>query len=211
MALITATTCEWAGYIAEDYDFLDFPMGARVLDLGFGEGTQLRALRSRGCAAVGIEYGERQAKRGVALGLPVCRAKAESLPIATRSLDGLICKVVIPYTNEARAVAEIARVLRPGGVARVSYHGAGYSLRYLFTDPSWKRRIYGLRTLLNTCVYRVTGLRLPGFVGDTLFQSSRRLRRYYRHVGLELVAEHPAATFGGAPVFIYHTLRKAGL
>jgi SAM-dependent methyltransferase len=209
MTLNTATTCEWAGYIAEDYDFLDFPSGARVLDLGFGEGTQLRALRARGCAAVGIEYGERQARRGVELGLPVCRAKAEYLPIATRSLDGLICKVVIPYTNEARAVAEIARVLRPGGVARVSYHGAGYSLRYLFAGP-WKRRVYGLRTLLNTWVYRVTGFRLPGFVGDTLFQSSRRLQGYYRQVGLELVDDHPAATFGGAPVFLYHTLRKAG-
>jgi SAM-dependent methyltransferase len=210
MALNSATTCEWAGYIAEDYDFLDFPHHARVLDLGFGEGTQLRALRARGCAAIGVEYGERQAKRGVELGLPVCRARAECLPIATRTLDGLICKVVIPYTNEARAVAEIARVLRPGGVARVSYHGAGYSLKYLLTDPSWKRRVYGLRTLLNTGLYRLTGLRLPGFMGDTLFQSSRQLQRYYRYVGLELVEEHPAATFGGAPVFIYHTLRKAG-
>jgi SAM-dependent methyltransferase len=211
MALNGATTCEWAGYIAEEYDFLDFRAGARVLDLGFGEGTQMRALRSRGCAAVGVEYGERQARRGIELGLPVCRAKAECLPIATRSLDGVICKVVIPYTNEARAVAEIARVLRPGGIARVSYHGAGYSLRYLLTDPSWKRRLYGLRTLLNTWVYRATGRRLPGFVGDTLYQSSRRLRRYYRHVGLQLVEEHPAATFGGAPVFIYHTLRKGGV
>jgi SAM-dependent methyltransferase len=209
MALNSATTaCEWPGYIAEDYDFLDFPRGARVLDLGFGAGAQLRALKARGCVALGIEYGERQAKRGIELGLPVCRATAERLPIATGSLDGVICKVVIPYTNEARAVAEIARVLRPGGVARMSYHGAGYSLRYLLTDPSWKRRIYGGRTLLNTFLYRATGLRLPGFVGDTLFQSSRRLQRYYRGVGLELIDEHPAAAFGGAPVFIYHTLRR---
>jgi len=139
----------------------------------------------------------------------VCRAAAERLPFASGSFDGLICKVVIPYTDEASAVREIARVLRPGGVAHVSYHGLGYSLRYLFTDPNWKRRVYGARTIANTMVYRASGHRLPGFWGDTIYQSPSRLLAYYRRSGLELIDAHPSGRFAAAPVFIYHTLRRS--
>jgi SAM-dependent methyltransferase len=202
--------CEWPGYISTDFSFTDYQAGARVLDVGFGGGEQMRRLQARGCRAFGIEYDPPLASRGGASGLAVCRAAAEQLPIRSGSLDGLICKVVIPYTDEARAVAEIARVLRAGGTARLSYHGLGYSLRYLLGDPDWKRRVYGLRTIVNTLVYRTTGRRLPGFWGDTVYQGSRRLQRYYATAGLTLVSEQRAATFAGAPVFIYHVVRKAG-
>ncbi len=111
------------------------------------------------------------AARGRAAGYAVSRAKAEALPFRDGTLDGLVCKVVIPYTDEARAIAEVARVLRPGAVAHVSYHGLGYYLRYLFMDKNWKRRVYAARVLVNTAVYAITGRRLPGFLGDTLYQS----------------------------------------
>jgi SAM-dependent methyltransferase len=204
----SAHASPWQDYFAVDFVFADFPPGARVLDIGFGGGGQMRKLQALGCRPVGIEYDHSLALQGRTQGLAVCRAQAEQLPIATASLDGLICKVVIPYTDEAAAVAEMARVLRPGAVARISYHGLGYSLRYLLTDPDWKRRLYGARVLVNTAVYRLTGRRLPGFWGDTVNQSSRRLQQYYRRTGLELVAEHPSPQFAGAPVFIYHTVRR---
>jgi SAM-dependent methyltransferase len=205
-----AETCEWLDYIVRDFSFVAYEPGQRVLDVGFGSGEQMRRLRASGCRPLGVEYDAGLAARGRAQGLDVCRAAAEHLPFATGSLDGLICKVVIPYTDEAKAVAEIARVLRPGAVARVSYHGLGYSLRYLFTDPNWKRRVYAARVIANTIVYRLSGRRLPGFLGDTVYQSTPRLRRYYDRVGLELVDEHPSPVFAGAPVFIYHRLRRRG-
>jgi SAM-dependent methyltransferase len=205
----TAAACEWSGYIAEAFSFTQYPPGARVVDIGFGAGEQLRVLRARGCRAFGIEYSHALAARGAAASLQVCRAAAEQLPFATASLDGVICKVVMPYTDEVKALAEVARVMRPGGTARVSYHGLGYSLRYLLTEPSWKRRVYGLRTIVNTLLYRATGRRLPGFWGDTIYQSSGRLRRYYARMGLELAEEQSPATFAGGPVFIYHVLRAA--
>ncbi|MBI1735457.1 MAG: methyltransferase domain-containing protein [Candidatus Rokubacteria bacterium] len=200
-------TCEWPGYILESFEFTDFPAGSRVLDVGFGDGDQMRALRARGCRATGIEFDPSLARGGRAAGLTVCRASADDLPFATGTFDGVICKVVIPYTDEARAIAEIARVLRPGGLARVSFHGLGYKLRYVLAHPDWKRRVYGARVIANTAVYALTGRRLPGFWGDTLYQSERRLRRYYADAGLDVVSS-PARGFLGAPVFIYHTLRK---
>jgi SAM-dependent methyltransferase len=203
-----AKTSGWGDYIAHEYDFASFPPGSHVLDVGFGPGTEMRAVIRHGCTVVGIEYDHTLAVRGRIDGLTVCRAAAESLPFTPGAFDGVMCKVVIPYTDEATALAEIARVLRPGGVAHISYHGLGYSLRYLLTDPNWKRRVSGARTIVNTHVYRRTGRRLPGFWGDTIYQAPGPLRQYYRRAGLELVEEHPSRRFGAAPVFIYHTLRR---
>lgn len=201
-------TSEWGDYIAQSYDFARFPPGSRVLDVGFGAGEEMRAVRLRGCTVVGIEYDHALAVSGRRGGLWVCRAAAEHLPFASGVFDGVMCKVVIPYTNEAKAVSEIARVLRAGGVGHISYHGLGYSLRYLLTDPNWKRRIYGARTIVNTHVYRLTGRRLPGFWGDTVYQAPGPLLQYYRRAGLQLVAAHPSKRFASAPVFIYHTVRR---
>jgi SAM-dependent methyltransferase len=168
----------------------------------------MRGAAMAGCRTFGVEYDAALARRARTDGLAVCQASSEQLPFADASLDGVICKVVILLTDEARSIAEIARVLRAGGIARVSYHGPGYSLRYLVAGPGWKRRLYAARTMVNTLVYRLIGRRLPGFLGDTLLQTSARLRRYYRQLGLELVEEHPSPAYAGAPVFIYHTVRR---
>jgi SAM-dependent methyltransferase len=208
MSASTAQACEWVGYINEAFAFDDFPSGSRVLDIGFGGGDQMRRLLAKGCRSVGLELDPGLARRGRAGGLAVCRACAERLPVQTATMDGVVCKVVIPYTDESAAIEEVARVLKPGGIARISYHGPGYFLRYLLTDPSWKVRFYSFRTIVNTLYYRVMDRRLPGFLGDTVFQTEQRLRRYYANNGLELVETQPAATFAGARVFIYHVLQR---
>ena len=93
----------------------------------------------------------------------------------------------------------------------MSFHGLGYSLRYLTRGDSWKHRTYAARVIVNTVVYALTGRRLPGFVGDTLYQNRERLRRHYWRTGLEVIREHPSPTFMKAPVFIYQMLRRAEL
>ena len=57
-------------------------------------------------------------------------------------------------------------------------------------------------------VYRLTGRRLPGFLGDPIFQSDRRLRRYYRSSGLILESAIQSKRFLGQAVFIGHVVRK---
>jgi ubiquinone/menaquinone biosynthesis C-methylase UbiE len=208
MTVAPAVPCEWVGYIADDFSFTDFPPGARVLDVGFGGGVQMRELERRGCRGIGIESDSALALSGRTSGWPVCRAIAEQLPFRSAVFDGVICKVVVPYTQECVAVQEVARVLRRGAIAHMSYHGAGYYLRYLLTERSWKRRVYGARALVNTWCYALTGRRLGGFWGDTLYQSEWRLRRYYRDAGLEVVRTPPSARFFGVPVFICHTVRR---
>jgi len=208
MVTAAPSACEWVGYIADDFVFADYPPGARILDVGFGGGEQMRELNARACRSVGIEVDPQLVVDGRRAGLTVCRAVAESLPFQTGVFDGAISKVVIPYTDEAAAIRELARVLRRGATARISYHGLGYKLRYLLAGKDWRFRFYGARVIVGTWWYVVTGKRLPGFWGDTLYQSERRLRKYYARAGFDVVSTYPSARFVGTPVFIFHTLRR---
>jgi SAM-dependent methyltransferase len=203
-----ATDNEWNRYLLDDYSFVDFKPGALVLDVGCGAGVELRELDQRGCRVIGLDVDWSCLKNCHAQALTVLQGAAERMPFKDAVLDGLVCKVVISYTDEAQLLSEIGRLLKSHGVGYVCSHGAGYYLRYLFVAPVWKRRAYGLRTLVNTWCYLTTGRRLPGFLGDTLYQSRRRLARYYAKYDLRLVRDSGAATFLGLPVFIYHAVEK---
>ena len=201
---------EWKEFAVDDFRFDVFEPGAHVLDVGCGTGEQMRSLRRAGCDVVGVEPSLDLVKSLNAQGLDVRRGFAEHLPVDAASFDGLVCKVVLPYTDERRAIAEWARVLRPGARVRAIYHGAGYYARYLREGPGLALRIYGARSLVNTWVYVATGRRLPGFVGDTLYQSHGRLAQYYRQHGFTVERVWPSRPYGPWPVFIYHELRYAG-
>ena len=201
---------QWADFIRQDFSYDDFAPGSRVLDVGCGGGEQLERLRRAGFDAVGVEPSAEQVDALVARGLNAICGVAEQLPVESQSFDGIVCKVVLPYTDERKAIAEWARVLRPGGRVRASYHGAGYYLRYLMDGPGLAHRVYATRSLVNTWWYALTERRLPRFVGDTLYQSAKRLGEYYREFGFVLERETPSPRFGGKPVFIYHELRRVG-
>ncbi len=144
----------WSAYLTPPPDLTRYRPGGIVLDVGCGQGGQLAALREAGCQAVGARAG---AGRGVSRhGASGHHGRAESLPVRREGCHGVLCNVVLPYTDERRAITEIARVLEKGGVAVIYLHGLGYSLRYLLRPEVWKLSIYGARTILNTMVYRVT-------------------------------------------------------
>jgi SAM-dependent methyltransferase len=200
----------WSPYILYDYAFSDFAAGARVLDVGCGQGAQLKQAADRGCWAAGVELDGKALATCKRSGLTVVQARAELLPFRSGSLDGVICKVVLPYTDEVRAIGEFARVLKPHGTAHVEYHGLGYYARYLLLGPGLKLRFYGLRAIINSWLYVAIGRRIPGFLGDTIYQSRPRLDRAYRRLGLRVIKDARAPTFLGLPVFIYQRLIRAG-
>jgi SAM-dependent methyltransferase len=188
--------------------FSNFAAGTRVLDVGCGTGEHLAELARGGCEVVGIEPNGQAAQALRDQGYQVRQGAAESLPVPDESFDAVVCSVVIPYTDERRAIAEWARVLVPGGQVRASYHGIAYPLRQMLLGPGLRRRVYGCRTIINSWVYRLTSRRLPGFWGDTLYQSMARLGRYYRDAALALVSEYIRPAVGLRDVFFHH-LRKS--
>jgi SAM-dependent methyltransferase len=92
----------------------------RILDLGCGEGQIARALRRApgDRTVVGIDPSWNQLANGVVAGEGVgfCRGAGEELPFADGSFDAVYCCLAIEHTTDADAVlAEVSRVLRPGG------------------------------------------------------------------------------------------------
>lgn len=186
---------------------MDFVPGGQVVDIGCGYGNELMKLLAMGYQAEGVEYDPALVAKLREEGLPVQQGGAEKLPLEADSYDGILCNVVLPYTEERLAVAEWGRVLKSGGIVHVTYHFFGYPLRQFILGPGIKGRFYGLRTILNAWWYRLTGRRFKRW-GDTLYQSTSVLNKYYTNSGLELVEEVVGRRFLGFPRFVYHQVRK---
>lgn len=103
-----------AGYVVVDDHIGD----GRGIDIGCGLGTESAALARPGRQIIGIDYDVATAGTAASrLDGAVC-ADARELPIASGSLDWVCSSHIIEhFTDPERHVAEIARVLRPGGVA----------------------------------------------------------------------------------------------
>jgi len=88
----------------------------RALDIGAAGGGNTRVLRDAGLRAFALEYGEQGAQVARQRGLTVVRADACALPFGTDELDVVVAFDVLEHIpDDARAVAEVRRVLRPGG------------------------------------------------------------------------------------------------
>ena len=198
----------WSDYLDLPPDFQHYSSGGTVVDIGCGSGEQLFDIGAAGSRPIGLEPFIDTARVAKALGYPIVVARAEQLPFRTGGVQGILCKVVMPYTDEQLAVSEMGRILAPGGIVLLSLHGLGFYLRYLLRPDEWRHAAYAARTIANTLAYRITGRRLPGFLGDTIFQSGRRMRRYYRASGLTVRSEVDSRKFLGRRVFFGHVLTK---
>ena len=102
---------------ARGLDVCGFRTGQRVADLGCGPGVTLALLRERGLRPVGLDVSHSMLKEA-ARRVPACRAAGtlESLPFRDACLDGIVCECVLSLSEAPeRALAEMRRILRPGG------------------------------------------------------------------------------------------------
>jgi len=116
----------------EVVQFVDsLPEGAKVLDLGCGNGRHTRILRERGLVVLALDFSRRLLELGRgSLGPPAARevawieADAVRLPLRDASVDAAVCVAVLhhlPTPDDRRtALEEIRRVLVPGGPAFLS-------------------------------------------------------------------------------------------
>jgi SAM-dependent methyltransferase len=89
---------------------------AWALDLGAGSGGNTRLLTQHGYRAIALEHHPVAAALARERGLDVLRGDAHQLPFPDGRLDVVLaCDVLEHLLHDAQAVAEIRRVLRPGG------------------------------------------------------------------------------------------------
>ncbi|TCC12239.1 class I SAM-dependent methyltransferase [Kribbella soli] len=110
--------------------------GLQVLDLGAGTGKLAAVAADLGHDVIAVDPSQEM--------LEVCRRRpgidtmvgaAESIPLAHASVDAVIVGQAFHWFDHARALPEIARVLRPGGVLGLLWNNAD-------TVVPWVRRIF---------------------------------------------------------------------
>ena len=116
----------------------------RWLDIGCGAGTYTRMLQAQGHAVWGLDYSTPSLQKARArsdAAIPWLAADINHLPLADAAFDGVLCfGVMQALSDPAPALAEIRRVLRPGGEAWVD----ALNLRCLPTAArEWRRHRQG--------------------------------------------------------------------
>jgi ubiquinone/menaquinone biosynthesis C-methylase UbiE len=178
-------------------DNVQLEAGARVLEIGCGAGHLTAQLAKRGMqvsavdASAGmVELTARQVHdAGFDSRVSVSVADVHSLPFDSEHFDLVVAVGVIPWLHSpAGAVAEMARVLRPGGdLVLTADNGARLSS---FTDPRGLLALTPLRRLYhaarNQPEQAVSYLHFP-----------RRVNRFIEGAGLRVVARR---TIGFGPL-----------
>lgn len=133
-----------AGVIDATIDALHPLHGADLLDLGCGSGFHLHLFADRGARAVGVEphlpLAERARGRLAAGGATasVVAGDAEAIPLGDSSIDVVHARWAYFFGAGCEpGLAELARVLRPGGIACLVDNDATRS-----TFGAWFRRAY---------------------------------------------------------------------
>jgi len=152
------------------------PPGTRFLDVGCGTGHHVGLLRERGFDVVGVEPGEELRRRAQANnpGASIEDGDVEAMGFETASFDGVLAIEVIRHVpHPDRAVAEIARVLRPGGIAVIT------------AAPRWSLNGYAL-------INQITGrVKVPSFTKSRQsFLSQGEARALMRAAGFSSVEMH---------------------
>lgn len=105
--------------------------GKALLEVGCGTGLVLERARAIGRSAIGVDLSRGMLEQARARGLMVAQGTATQLPIATASVDVAFCFKVLAHVAEPElALAEMARVVRPGGWVLAELYNPR-SLRYL--------------------------------------------------------------------------------
>jgi SAM-dependent methyltransferase len=111
-------------YPDELLDELPLGAGSTVLDLGAGTGKLTRVLTRRYAHVVAVEPldGMREILESVVPRAASHKGSAESIPLPDASVDAVFAAQAFHWFANDEAIAEIARVLRPGGIFAVVWN-----------------------------------------------------------------------------------------
>jgi SAM-dependent methyltransferase len=172
--------------------FLSAAPGPQVLDAGAGQGTMSIRLEHLGFEVTSTDVsGAAVAVLRERLAGDVERASVTDLPFADASFDGAVLGEVLEHVEEDEAaLAEIARVLRPGGTLALSVPA---NPKLFGPSDEWAGHVrrYTRPALLEACA--AGGLTVNRCVGWGFPFS----RLYHRHVYERYLDRHGPAGLGG--------------
>lgn len=161
----------------------------RILDLGCGSGRDLVSwdvtaaddvtgldIDNSRLAIARVRYPKRSYLRGA----------GETLPFEDASFDRVICAIALPYMDIQKTLAEMHRVLVPGGGLSLSLHPPSFVL-FELRHKAFPRPIptlFRLYVIANGLLFHCTG-RTVAFVKRRTesFQTERGMRVALNHAG----------------------------
>lgn len=156
---------------------------SRVIDVGCGDGRHIVEAARRGCFSVALDYDPAELRRArIRVGsqpVDVVVGDASRLPFRDGVFDAVICTETLEHLpDDAGAISEIARLLRPGGklLGAVPSHFTEllfWRLSYAYCHtPGGHVRIYHpdqLARQLGCAGLRLAGLRYVHFVDSLVW------------------------------------------
>jgi len=166
--------------------------GMRTLDLGCGGGYMAEALAERGARVVGIDPWREVLRvasvhaRAERLHIGYAAGTGESLPLDNGCLDRVIAVDVLEHVLDLqRVLAEVHRVLRPGGL-----------FCFDTVNRTWVARLVAVRLVEDVLRVMPRGMHDPG----------RFIRPHELRQGLEAVGFRVAPMVGMGPVWVNRRL-----
>jgi len=128
-------------------DNLNLRKNSKILDVGCGAGLMVKEVTNRGYEVWGMDYSFNMIKKAKA----ICNTKSaikfyqgdiESLPFKSSVFDTVLCLGVISYLkSENKALQEMSRVLKPGGILILSILNKFSLAKLLDISVPVKRRL----------------------------------------------------------------------
>jgi ubiquinone/menaquinone biosynthesis C-methylase UbiE len=164
---------------------------ARVLDLGCGTGhLPLREGIRPTDEVVGVDINQERlaAARERFPERRFYLAPAESLPFPSGSFDRVISNVALPYMDIPKALAEVRRVLVPGGTVLFTLHPLRFTLSELRKAfPRVIATAFRLFVILNGVLLHLTGSTVTLNGRSESFQTKHGIRRLLERAGFERI------------------------
>ena len=142
---------------------------SKVLNIGCGAGQDmLPFIEKKQAFCIGIDVGEELGAIGNSLAektdcaenIAFARSMGEDLPFADKSFDVVLCRIAITLMNNQKAIAEVSRILKPGGVFLLKTHSPKFYLGMIkqrFSSLSPRQLAYPLISLAGGTFQIITG------------------------------------------------------
>jgi len=182
--------------VKNDYPVIDDKHNV-ILDVGCGigqayVGNNFSSKSGKTLYGIDIDFTPLQFGKKYYPGIHFINGSAESIPLQSNHVDFLISRVSLPYTNVPGSMAEIYRVLKPGGEIWITLHPFSFFSDLIkdcwhnFTIKKLLDRVY---ILGNGMIFHVTGklIRRPVIGGMESLQSEKAMARLMRNLGFENV------------------------